>query len=223
MKRVTCLLISALFLSGLVASHRAAGQTSGSSANGDYRFIADDGLTKYVAFEARNDDNGVTMGHMTFSDQAKIVDRDVDGDEEFGSGDTPPEFYVKAEFESLTVEKNRALMSGVVRDSSHRSYIGKWVVLVVEDNGDNLKVPDRVTWRFCRQETGGWIPSDAERKDDDGAWLRWWATDAERRDDVGIPSKNLIPGETRGCEPFPLVSYTFVDPRRWEGIIQVRP
>ena len=123
----------------------------------------------------------------------------------------------------MTVVKNRAVMSGTIRDSSHRTYIGRWVQLVVEDNGVDLKEPDQLTWGVCKPQPGGWIPTDSELKYDDGAFMSWWATDAERRDDVGIPSRSRIPGEMKGCEVFSLASYNFVDLQRWEGDIQVRP
>lgn len=222
MKKIVCALILAFFLLSAAMPRLTTAQTAGSSATGRYWFALEDGFAKYVEFDARTDDQGVSAGYMTFTDDAKMTGQDVDGSGE-GVSEGPSPFYVKVEFDGLTVEKNRALMSGIVRDSSHRDYIGKWAQLVVEDNGDNLKMPDRLVWRLCQPEPGGWIPSDAEVPGDDGAWLRWWATDAERRDDVGIPSKNLIPGERKGCEVFPLRSYAFADLRRWEGNIQVLP
>jgi hypothetical protein len=177
-------------------------------------------MAKYVEFDVRTDDNGFTVGQMVFTDQARISDKDVDGDDA-SNGDAPGEFYIKADVDSMTVEKNKAVMSGTVRDSSHRTYIGRWVQLVVEDNAYNLRMPDTLTWGFCRPPAGGWVPSDAERKYDDGAYLSWWATDAERRDDVGVPSKNLISSDMKGCRVYPLSLYTFVDIKKWEGDIQV--
>ena len=114
-------------------------------------------------------------------------------------------------------------MSGRVLDSSHRSYIGRWVQLVVEDSGDNRRVPDLLTWQLCKPRGSGWVPSDAEWKDDTGASLRWWATDAERKDDVGIPSPNLLPQEESGCLIHPLQVYDFPVLLKWEGDIVVQP
>lgn len=188
------------------------------SASGTYRFLLEDDLTKSVELDARTDERGVTTGFMSFVDAAKIPD--VDDPEDPRAGEAPPELSIKAELDSLTVEKNRALMSGIIRDSSHRTYIGKWVQLVVEDNG---REPDKLTWWFCAPPAGSWIPSDAERKDDDGAYLRWWATDAERKDDVGIPSKNLLPSEEKACQVYPLWLYSFAEILKWEGDIIVKP
>ncbi|MGB9180712.1 MAG: hypothetical protein WCB68_15885 [Pyrinomonadaceae bacterium] len=222
MKNVFCVLILALFLLSLSTPQLTTAQTGGPSASGSYKFILEDDLTKYVEFDARTDEKGTTTGQMTLNDEAKIFFQDVDGTGE-RSLDEPVAFYMKAELDSLTIEKNRAVMSGTIRDSSYRSYIGKWVQLVVEDNGDGREIPDKLTWCFCQPEAGGWIPSDSEVPGDRGAWMSWWATDAERKDDVGIPSPNLIPGNMRGCRIFTLASYSFVEMKAGEGAIKILP
>ncbi len=213
--------ILVLCLLSLATPTSTTAQTEGPSARGNYQFLLEDELTRSVEFEATTDGKGYTTGQMTFIDQSQIPD--VEDDESLEPGDAPPELYIKADLEGLTIEKNRAVMSGMVLDSSHRSYIGKWVQLVVEDSRDTLKVPDRLTWRFCKPRAAGWVPSDAEWKDDTGAYLRWWATDAERDDDVGIPSPNLLPEEESGCPIYPLLVYSFPFLLKWEGDIVVQP
>jgi hypothetical protein len=210
--------VSALLLLGFLTP-RLDAQTPGASARGSLKFILEDELVKSVDFSAVNDEKGNTTGDLSFTDEAKIAD--TDDPEDPKAGDPPPSFYVKARLDGLTVEKNRALLSGTVLDSSHKTYIGKWVQLVVEDNGTNLERPDRLTWMFCRPRTTGWIPSDAERDSDDGAYLHWWATDAERDDDVGIPSVDLIPKEDTGCPVRPLGLYPFADLLKPSGDIVV--
>jgi len=218
--RASILLLSLIILP---ATQSVTAQTGGQSASGRYQFIVDgDELRKYVEFEATTNGD-TTTGMMTFTDETKISDREPDGEEPPPPDDGAQPFYIKVEFDKMTVVKNRAVMNGIVRDSSHRTYIGKWVQLVVEDNGIEPRVPDQVTWGFCRPPEGSWIPTDAERKYDDGAFMSWWATDAERKDDVGIPSHSYIPGSVRGCAMYPLAAYPFVELRRWEGDIQVRP
>ncbi len=220
MKKVGFTVLSAMFLLSLMASPQAAAQTAGPSASGTYRWVFEDDLIKSVEFAASTDSRGFTSGQMTFLDPAPIAD--VDDPEDPRAGEPFGELYLKAEFDVLTIEKNRALMSGIVRDSSHKTYIGRWVQLVVEDNGDNSREPDRIIWSFCKPPEGGWIPSDAERKDDDGAYLRWWATDAELKDDVGIPSVNLLGNsEERSCRVYPLFSYAFLEPLKWDGDVVV--
>lgn len=207
----------ALFLLSLPSS----AQTLGPSASGSYRFLLDDDQVKLVEFDASTDEKGVTTGQMTFIDEADILDGDDAEDPR--SGDTPPDLYLKASLHSLKVERNVAVMSGTVRESSHKSYIGRAVELVVQDSGDNLRIPDRLTWRLCWSQTRGWVPSDAERKDDDGAYLRWWATDAERKDDVGIPSVDLLGGEVSNCPAPQPLPYEFLQVQKWDGDIIVRP
>ena len=219
MKSIACVSFLALFLLGFLATRPSAAQTGGAYASGAYKFIMEDRLTKYIEFDARADKEGVATGVMIFTDEAKISYQDVDGTGDEGPGDPAP-FYMKAELDTLTVEKNRALMDGTIADASIRGYIGMSVQLVVEDNGNNLELPDRVTWRFCQPQPGGWIPSDAEVPGDNGAWLRWWATDAELAYDVGIPSKDLIPGQRR-CETLRLWAYSFAEIERGDGDIQV--
>jgi hypothetical protein len=189
----------------------------GPSVLGTYRFVMEDGANKQVDFEARSTAGSAT-GQLTFRDEATVVDRDPD-DNEVRPEDPPVEFYLTAELDSLTVDGNRALMGGTIRDSSLRSYVGRWVQLVVEDNGSE---PDKLSWRVCQPQPGGWTPSDAEDPRDEGASLRWWATDLESSDDRGVESPNVMPGTARGCPTLPLSSYRF--PKiRGEGQIVVLP
>jgi hypothetical protein len=190
------------------------------AASGTFKFIMEDELMKSFEFDARSTERGGATGFMQFTDEAKFVFQDVDG-----TGDVPKEepvpFFMKADFETMTIEKNRAIINGVVRDSSYRSYIGKFVQLMIEDN-DGVEVPDKFVWSFCTPEPGGWIPQDAEDPNDRGAFLSWWATDAERKDDVGIPSPNLIPGNLKSCKVFPLRAYEFVPILKGEGTISIK-
>ena len=227
MKSMARVLLPSLLLLTLATYHSTqstSAQTEGPAASGLYKFILEDGLMRTVEFEARGGDRA--EGRLVFKDEVRLADKDNDGDPDTdprGDGDTPPELFLVAEFESMKVDKNRAVMNGVIVESSHRTYVGKWVQLAVEDNAANERLPDRLVWSLCRPEPGGWIPTDSERDKDDGAFLSWWATDAERKDDVGIPSRNLIPGTRRGCETLPLSSYAYADVLKAEGDIKVVP
>ena len=219
MKGFGLLSISALFLLSFTLPRTAAAQTPGAAAHGTYKFIFEDGLVKSVDFSASTDEKGTTTGYFTFTDEAAIAD--VDDPEDPKAGDPPPQFTMKADLDTLSVEKNRAILSGTIRDSSHVNYIGRWVQLVVEDNGIDLKNPDRLTWSFCRSQSTGWVPSDAELPRDDGAFLHWWATDAERKDDVGIPSVDLLAKGT-SCPVHPIWTYDFASLYKWDGDIVVQ-
>ena len=194
--------------------------TFAQSANGSYKFTLGDDLTKIFEFDAKGDGRGGASGRMTYTDLTPVSD-DESGEEIRPSG-KPVEFSMAADFDSLTVTGNRAVMSGAVTGSSHGIYVGRWVQLVVEDNGDNRELPDTLVWKVCRQQPGGWVPSDLEVKDDDGAYRSWWATDLERREDVGIPSRNLIPGLSRSCQVFAISSYDVVNVVQWDGQILVQ-
>lgn len=216
--------ISVLFVIGLVTGY--AGMAAGApasepSASGTYRFVLEDGFSKSVEFNASSDERGNTTGQMTFTDEAGASEFDPEGAGEKQESQSP--FYMTAVLDSLTIDRNRAVMSGTIADSSNRSYIGKWVQLVVEDNGDGSGEPDKLSWCFCQPEEGGWVPADAELREDQGAWSQWWATDAELADDKGIQSTNIIPGKATSCKVFPLSTYSFDDARAGEGQIQVQP
>jgi len=221
MKSIACVSVLVLLLVCSATTRLSSAQTGRQSASGTYKFIMEDDLTKSVDFSAVSDDKGVVTGSMTFSDEAKLPDQDVDG-----AGvprDEATTFFLTASFDTLTVEKNRALMGGTVRDSSYKSYIGKWVQLVVEDNGTNPEVPDRLVWRLCQPEPGGWVPSDYEMPGDRGAYIHWWATDYEEKGDVGIPSKDLMPGNMKSCEVLSVWAYDFAQLKKWSGDAQVTP
>lgn len=190
------------------------------AATGKYKFVMEDGLAKYLEFDVVSDAKGGTTGYMVLTDEALVAIEEPNGDEGPRRGESLP-FSMKADIGEMTIEKNKAVISGMVRESSIPRYLGKWVRLVIEDN-DGIEVRDRFGWSFCAQEPGGWIPSDAEVPGDRGAFLSWWATDAERKDDVGIPSPNLIPGELKGCRPFPLLAYDFAEFLKGDGAITIR-
>ena len=199
----------------------AAARTSGPSASGSYQFVLNDDLRKSVEFSATSDERGAVTGQMVFTDEATPAEQNVDGAEE-PPREGPPPFSMEAQLDTLTIENNRAVMSGVIRSSSRQNYVGKWVQLVVEDNGAGGE-RDNFIWRFCQVEADGWTPVDAEDPRDEGAWWHWWATDAELREDTGVASRNIIPDRTRRCEVVPLSSYTFDDTRNGSGEIQVQP
>ena len=213
-----CVSLFTLVLVSLATTSIAFAQVG--AANGTYKFVMEDGLSKYLEFNVTTDDRGFTSGYMIFNDEAKVVFVDVDGNGDVPK-DEPVPFTMKADMDSMTIEKNRAVISGVVRDSSYPSYLGKWVQLVIEDN-DGVEVPDKFGWSFCQPETGGWIPSDAEVPDDRGAFMSWWSTDFERKDDIGIPSPNLIPGSTKGCRSYPLGGFDFAAILKGEGSITIK-
>lgn len=205
--------ILAFFLLGFAAPQLASAQAAG----GTYQFSLDDGYTKYVDFEAVTQSDGSATGQMTFSDEAPIEILDLDGT---GVKEgTYPGVYIKADLDGLRVDKNKAVISGTVRDSSVREFIGLRVLLTVEDNGDNTRVPDRVTWGVYLPTQGGWVASDAEWKEDPGVGMKWHATDAEVKDDRGVPMPPVYSIDT---QTYPVLAYDFVEVAKGAGDIIVR-
>jgi hypothetical protein len=204
-----------LFLLTLAATPAAA-----QSANGIYQFSLDDDFVKYVDFDAKKQADGTTAGSVFLSDDAPISYQDLDG-----TGVRPETFkgfYIKADADDIVVvNKNQAVVSGTVRDSSIPDLVGLRVLLTVEDNGDNTRVPDRLTWGVYKFEKRTWTPSDAEWKEDPGVGLRWWATDAERKDDVGYAMPR--PEEPAGTQTFLTSAYAYADATRATGDIMVSP
>jgi hypothetical protein len=209
-------ILSALFLSGLAASALTA---RAEAASGTYQFTIDDKAVKYVEFDAQKLADGSVSGSVFLSDEATIVYQDVDG-----VGDPQEKYagvYIKADLDGIVVEENQAVMSGTVRDSSIPYLVGLRVLLTVEDNGDNTRVPDKLTWGVYKFIKKDWVPSDAEWKEDPGVGLTWWATDLERRDDKGYQMPR--PEAPAGTQSFPVAGYSFVDVSDGVGDITVKP
>src|SRR3954462_15797604 len=180
MRIVRFTITSALLLCCLAAT---ALTTRAQTASGTYQFTIDDKSVKYVEFDAHRLADGSTSGSLFLSDEETIVYQDVDG-----AGDPSEKYagvYIKADLDGIVVDDNQAVMSGTVRDSSIPYLVGLRVLLTVEDNGDNTRIPDKLTWGVYKFVKKDWVPSDAEWEKDPGVGLTWWATDAERRDDKG--------------------------------------
>ena len=197
--RFTTLL--ALLVMGCALSQTAAAQ----SASGSYQFtLRTDKYLKYVEFSAETLADGSAAGSIYFTDEAVITIQDVDG-----TGEEKGRYLgynLKAEVDGLIVDKNRAVISATIRDSSILALVGQRVLLTVEDNGDNTRVLDTLTWGIYKPIKRDWVASDGELKEDPGVGLTWWATDAERRDDVGY---KMPREETFDTKTFPMAAYGF--------------
>jgi hypothetical protein len=218
MKSVAFAFVAALLLVSLALPAVTRASEDGPSANGTFQFTFDDGQVRNLEFHARIQNNGRTVGEMTFSDQAAVPVPDPDDPTALNS----PGTLMTAKFDCLQITGKQAVMSGIISESNIAAAIGLRVLLVVEDNGEgvNVATPDKLTWGVYQPANGNWIPKDAERDDDNGASLTWIAKDAERDDDPGVPSN---PSKVIGCQSFPLSSYSFVDVKHGGGNIQVQP
>ena len=190
------------------------------SASGGFHVVGDDG-TRNIEFNAKLSPSGTASGDLKFTGPLSVPDQDVDGD---GTGDpsvTSTTLSLRVDVDCLKVQGNRAVLSGTVKESSVNAYVGRRMLLTVEDGGEGAKAdPDRYTWGQYRSTAATWVATDAELEFDSGAGLTWTATDAERTDDVGIPS-NAPSGVD--CKSFSLSSYALEDLPLGSGNIQVKP
>ena len=216
MKRIA--LASLFALSLLLAAPQPAGARVGDPlARGSYRFSLGDRYAKYVEFDAQALPRGGATGQLFLSDEAPLTLQDTDG--EGAREETYEGFYLSASFDQMVVVGNQAVISGDVRDSSIPDLVGQRVLLTVEDNGDNSREPDKLTWGVYRPK-GSWETSDAEWENDPGVGLTWEASDNERREDTPI----MMP-RVRRIDPntFLLSAFVFVDAEDGAGDIFVQP
>lgn len=215
-KSTICALLFSLVLITIAMPVSFAG-ANGPSASGSFQFDIGDGQTRFLEFNAREQNKGTVVGEMSFTDPDNTIldDPDAPGNSVLGMS-------MRAKFDCLKITGNRAVMSGVITESNLLNAIGLRVLLVVEDNGEgvNAAAVDKLTWGVYQGSATAWIPKDAERDDDNGATLSWLATDAERTDDPGIPSNS---NRTVGCQSFPLAAYSLNEIRHGGGNVQVQP
>lgn len=204
-------IVALLFVSLAVQSTALAG-AEGGSATGSFKFQLNEGDAKYVEFSARQEADGQAAGEMIFSDPSTVPVEDPDESEKRGD----PGMMVRAKFDCMRLDENRAVMGGEIYDSNVRSVVGLRVILVVEDNGAER---DQLMWGIYQLPPTGWVPKDAEREDDDGAKLRWIATDFERDDDKGIPSDL---SKVVRCESFPMGAFEFPEIKASGGDLKVQ-
>ena len=212
MKNIIGAFILAALAVCLALPNLAFADAEGAVAAGSFKFALQDGEIRFVEFKATELADGQGSGEMTLSDPAVIpIDNPDNGERQ------SPGVLVRAKFDCMETSQNTAIMGGEIFDSNVPNTIGMRVLLVVEDNGiDGEK--DRLTWGIYQPPTQ-WVPVDAERPDDRGAFLKWIATDFERKDDVGIqmPQSKLVQ-----CKSFPGTAYDFLDIKYAGGDMQVQ-
>ena len=213
MKSIIGAFVLTLFVVCLAFPNLVFAGAEGSSATGSFKFVLEDGETRFVEFDATEGVDGQATGEVTFSDPVAIPVEDPD------SSETPKTqgVMVKAKFDCMQVVDNKAVIGGEIYDSNVKSNIGQRVLLVVEDNGVEK---DNFLWGIYQMPATGWVPSDAEVEGDKGAELKWIATDFERKDDVGIPSDI---SKVVTCKSFPLGSYEFPELKAAGGDLTVSP
>lgn len=219
MKRIAPALLLPMFFLLVPPSHLTSAASDLPEANGSFQFSTDSGQTSYLDFNAVEQMDGSTVGEMTFA-QDRI---ESDGGGHLDDQSTPPsKFSLKAQFDCLVIKKNKAVMSGTISEANVPSYIGRRVLLVVEDNGQgtNGSKQDRLTWGFYRIRKSDWLPSDSERPGEQQGTPTWLAQDSERADDEGVLSNQ---SDVIGCKTFPISAFSFIDKKHGHGKIHVSP
>jgi len=219
LKSGNCAAFGLLLLACALPLAASAGK-GGPSAEGSVRLSAGS-LSDGIDFSAASDEDGNATGRMTFTESPQAANaRDANGRRD--PDGARPAVSFSADFDCLSVVSNRAVMSGVVTQSTPEGYAGRRVVLVVVDNGDGAGRGrrDKLTWGVYRLNEQSWTASDAEEENDTGAGLTWTATDAEREDDAGEPSNRV---EATTCKNVAPSSFSLIELKEGEGDVRVRP
>jgi hypothetical protein len=218
MKRV---LFASVLLLLLILPLPAAGVSEGDgpSANGDFQIPIENGETRAIKFEARLATDGSTTGEIIFRDSVSATIPTSTANNQ--ASEAAPSFYAKAVCDCLSVKGIEAVMSGTVIEASPKSFIGRRVLLVVQD-GDRLvpQLRDKLTFGFYKTTTREWMATDSERPEEQGPAPTWVATDAERPDDTGVMSQK---SDEINCASFPLSAQDFNGSKNGKGKIQVTP
>lgn len=217
MKRAAFASLSVLFFFSFTLSGLTVADTDGPSADGSFQVSFEKGQSREINFEARVAQDGNVTGEIVLRDTAPNV---ASPKATVNTEETEPllPFYAKATCDCLVVEGVEAVLSGTITESSRKSYIGRRVLLAVQD-GDSLTPPlrDKLTYGFYSPPANGLSASDLERPDEKGP-ATWVATDSERPDDTGvIPQQN----QQVTCSSFPISSFNFIGANQGKGKIQI--
>jgi hypothetical protein len=226
MKSVSRPVAALAFVLAFAAAPMLFAQNNGPAANGDFTFDVASS-SKRLVFDARIQNNGSTRGQIVLTGDDDLGDQDVDGGGDTNPGGAQTGFSLTADVDCLNIddEFNRAVMGGVITDSSEPGYIGVRTLLVVQDGGEGSKKPiDRFTWGLYRGATLTWIASDAELLVDPGVGAPpWLVSDAELTIDPNAYMSSDNSGGTIDCNSFRLAAYDLRDVAHGAGNIQVKP
>lgn len=223
MKSLLFILLLVLLLSSFTLTTGTIAQGDGPSASGSFQVSMENGQSRDIEFTARSARDGNTTGEITLRDSPRATASKSSAQtsvEDPIATEAAPPFYAKAICDCLVVNGIEAALSGTIIEASPETYIGRRVVLVVQD-GDSIKPPlrDKLTYGFYRIPKKGWLATDAERPDEQGPAPGWVATDAERSDDTGVLSQK---SDEINCQSFPVSAYTFIGSKVGKGKIQVQ-
>src|SRR6185503_16110606 len=141
MKVLTGLCVTVTFVLSLATGAQAVRLPA---ADGNIQVDAGDGATRDIKFNVKIEADGSTKGDMTFADPSVPADFDPDN----ADAGQPTGLVMRVEFDCLVVVDHRAVMGGVVVESTLASRVGERVLFTVEDNGEGSQQaePDRLGW-----------------------------------------------------------------------------
>jgi hypothetical protein len=140
------LLLAAILLPGPAAL--------AASATGDVSVALDDGSLRTVSFSAEAGRDGDATGQIEIDDSTPLPDQDVDGTGDPALAESKSGVRLIALVNCLAVDGDTAIVGGVVAKATVARYVGKQVLLFVEDSG---RARGGFTWglyepgeyRFC--------------------------------------------------------------------------
>jgi hypothetical protein len=140
------LLLAAILLPGSAAL--------AASSTGHVLVTLDDGSVRTVSFSAEAGRDGDATGTIEIDDPTPLPDQDVDGTGDPALAGSPNGLRLVALVNCLAVDGDTAIVGGVVAKATLARYVGKQVLLFVEDSG---KARGGFTWglyepgeyRFC--------------------------------------------------------------------------
>lgn len=138
-------------LGSAIAPPGAGAEPRLGSATGYAALVLDDGVTRGVSFTAVHHGDGSASGQIEFHDPAPIPDQDVDGTGDPALAESPLGVHVRADVNCLVVDGNSAIVGGQVTDSDVARYVGKQVLLFVEDTAQSR---GGFTWGFYEAQDG---------------------------------------------------------------------
>lgn len=219
MKRLLIAFVLLLFLSVLTSPEVSLAEGPGRAANGSFQLSFENGVSWQIQFDAKLWSDGNTTGEIAFHDANTAVVDHGKSSIQSEEAEAPRSFYAKATCDCLLIDGVEAVLGGTVTEASHKNFIGRRVLIAVQD-GDSLtpRLRDKFTFGFYRTTYKSWIATDGERPDDNGSVPGWLATDAERPDDLGILSHK---SDEITCNSFPLSSHSFIGSKQGQGKIHV--
>jgi hypothetical protein len=138
-----------LLMSGVLSFGPLARSGEGATATGLAHFTFDDGSLRTVSFSATTQRDGTAVGHIDIQDGVPILNQDVDGTGDPALAGSPTGVHLTARVECLVVNGSAAILGGQITRADVVRYVGKYVLLFVEDRG---RAHARINWGFYAPE-----------------------------------------------------------------------